>query len=318
MPGLWVWAETIEKTLELLSAGAGLAARMGCPLVAWHCGEGDRQRLIAAGADEVWTLQGLEPGQPVESFVPLLADEARLHDPDLILLGGSPRFKEIAARAASRLDTGLCSDCIGLSWEDGTRQLKMERMVYGGAGVQTVVGRSRPVMATVPPRTFEPAAAVEGRSGAVRELAGRGLPGVEVLERRPRPKETADITEARVIVCVGRGIEKPEDLALARELADLLGGQVACTRPIAEELDWLPEETYIGLSGKRVKPELYIGMGISGQIQHTTGIRDSKVIVAVNRDESAPIFEASDYGVVGDLYQVIPLLIEEIKAVSKG
>ena len=294
-----------------------LAAKMGCRLVAWHSGEGDRQILISAGADEVWVLPGLEPGQPVESFVPLLSDEARLHDPDLILLGGTPRFKEIAARVASRLDTGLCSDCISLSWEDDKQRLKMERMVYGGAGVQTVVGSSRPIMATVPPRTFEPAAAVDGKSGKIRELAGKGLPGVEVLERRPKPKETTDITEARVIICVGRGVEKQEDLALARELAEMLGGQVACTRPIAEELDWLPEEAYIGLSGKRVKPELYIGMGISGQIQHTTGIRDSRVIVAVNRDESAPIFEASDYGVVGDLYQVVPLLIDEIKAALK-
>ena len=127
-----------------------------------------------------------------------------------------------------------------------------------------------------------------------------------------------DLAQAKIIVCVGRGVEKPEDIKLARELADVLGGEVGCSRPIAEELNWLPEEFYLGISGKKVKPELYIGLGVSGQIQHVTGIRDSKVIFAVNRDENAPIFEAADYGIVGDLYQVVPKLIEELKLALKA
>jgi electron transfer flavoprotein alpha subunit len=112
-------------------------------------------------------------------------------------------------------------------------------------------------------------------------------------------------------------VEKKEDIGLVKELADVLGGEVACSRPIAEELHWLPEEVYLGISGKKVKPDLYVGVGISGQIQHVTGIRDSKVIFAINRDENAPIFEAADYGIVGDLYQVVPKLVEELKSALK-
>jgi electron transfer flavoprotein alpha subunit len=130
-------------------------------------------------------------------------------------------------------------------------------------------------------------------------------------------RQAVDITEAKIIVCVGRGVEKKEDVELARELAQVLGGEVACSRPVAEELRWLPEEVYLGISGKKVKPDLYVGVGVSGQIQHVTGIRDSKVIFAINKDENAPIFEAADYGIVGDLYQVVPKLIQELKSVLK-
>ncbi|MGE5422109.1 MAG: electron transfer flavoprotein subunit alpha/FixB family protein, partial [Ignavibacteriales bacterium] len=121
------------------------------------------------------------------------------------------------------------------------------------------------------------------------------------------------VREAKVLVCVGRGIENESDLELARDLAAALGGEVACTRPLVEELHWLPEDTYIGLSGLQVKPDLYIGIGISGQIQHLTGIRESRVICAVNRDENAPIFKAADYGIVGDLYEVLPKLIKQVR-----
>jgi electron transfer flavoprotein alpha subunit len=113
-------------------------------------------------------------------------------------------------------------------------------------------------------------------------------------------------------------LDKKEDIDLARQLAQALGGEVGCSRPIAEELQWLPEEVYIGISGKKVKPALYLGIGVSGQVQHITGIRDSKVIFAINKDENAPIFEAADYGIVGDLYSVVPMLIDELKAALKA
>ena len=127
-----------------------------------------------------------------------------------------------------------------------------------------------------------------------------------------------DITEAKIVVCVGRGVEKKEDVELARELARVLGGEVGCSRPVAEELHWLPEEVYLGISGKKIKPDLYVGVGVSGQIQHVTGIRDTKVIFAINKDENAPIFDAADYGIVGDLYQVVPKLIQELKSALKA
>jgi electron transfer flavoprotein alpha subunit len=129
--------------------------------------------------------------------------------------------------------------------------------------------------------------------------------------------EGVDITEAKVVVCVGRGVEKQEDIVLAKELAQVIGGEVGCSRPVAEDLRWMPEDLYLGISGKKVKPDLYVGVGVAGQIQHISGIRDSKVIVGINRDENAPIFEAADYGIVGDLYDVVPKLIKELKAALK-
>jgi electron transfer flavoprotein alpha subunit len=134
------------------------------------------------------------------------------------------------------------------------------------------------------------------------------------LGRSARQRQSVDITEAKIIVCAGRGIAKQEDMTLANELAEAVGGEVGCSRPVAEELHWLPEEVYLGISGKKVKPDLYIGVGVSGQVQHVTGIRDSKIILSINQDENAPIFEAADYGIVGNLYEVVPKLIQELKA----
>jgi electron transfer flavoprotein alpha subunit len=168
-------------------------------------------------------------------------------------------------------------------------------------------------MATIAPRIFEPALPSADRTGQVRELEPAPMGLAKVVDRKPKVKQSGDIRDAKVLVCVGRGLEKEEDLALAKNLANVLGGELACTRPIAEEMHWMPEETYIGLSGQKVKPEIYIGIGISGQIQHVTGIRDSRLICAINRDENAAIFEVSDYGIVGDLYKVLPELTRELK-----
>jgi electron transfer flavoprotein alpha subunit len=137
-----------------------------------------------------------------------------------------------------------------------------------------------------------------------------------VLERKQKETAAKDITESRIIVCAGRGIEKKEDLGLVQELADALGGEIGCTRPISEESHWLPEDLCIGISGISVKPDLYIGVGVSGQVQHVTGIRDAKLICAVNKDENAPIFGAADYGMVGDLYDVVPKLIDAVKKIK--
>jgi electron transfer flavoprotein alpha subunit len=136
---------------------------------------------------------------------------------------------------------------------------------------------------------------------------------VKVVSRRTKLRESADLSEAKVIVGIGRGIEKSEDIDLARELASTIGAALGCTRPIAEDLNWMPADSFIGISGQRVKPELYIGVGISGQIHHLSGIRDARVICAINSDENAPIFEAADYGIVGNLYEVLPKLTQEFK-----
>jgi electron transfer flavoprotein alpha subunit len=314
MPGIWVFGEGRDQTLELLNAGRNAAKAFETKLVAFTPNRPLAQEYIAHGADEVFVLPPLAAGQPLESYVPVLAETARQEDPDIFFIAATARGKEMAARVATRLETGLCSGCTGFGFDQERKLLRMERMVFGGAAVQRVMCTTRPQMATIPPRTFEPATIQDGRTGTISELPSAPLSAVKVIKRSPKTKAEVNITEARIVVCVGRGLNKKEDVELARQLAHVLGGEVGCTRPIAEELRWLPEDVYLGISGKKIKPDLYIGLGISGQIQHVTGIRDSKVILAVNRDENAPIFEAADYGIVGDLYQVVPKLIEELKA----
>ncbi len=318
MAGIWVFAEDLEQTRELLGAGTELAGKLGTKLAAF-AGDGELARqYIVFGADEVFLLPPLAQDQPLEAYVPVLFEAARQEDPDVFLFAATPRCKEIAARLSVKLNTGLCSGCTGIELGGGEQLLGMERMAYGGAAIQRVHCTMRPQMATVPPRTFDPSVAQEGRQGQITELKTSPHSEVKVIGRSPRQRGSVNLAEAKIIVCVGRGVGKPEDIKLARDLAEVLNGEVGCSRPVAEELNWLPEELYLGISGKKVKPELYIGLGVSGQIQHVTGIRDSKVIFAVNQDENAPIFEAADYGIVGDLYQVVPKLIEELKSALKG
>ena len=314
MAGIWIIAENREQTLELLNIGRELATKMGVQISAFLSQDRERaQDYIHHGADDVLFLPPLTGDQSIDAYIPIIVEEAKTADPDLILLSASMRGKDMAARIAARLDTGLCSSCMALTFDEESKSLVMERLAYGGAAVQRVTCTTRPAMATIPRRTYAPATLEESRQGQIRELPAPPPSEVKVLEKKMKERVAKDIAEARVIVCAGRGIEKNEDLALARQLADALGGEIACTRPIAEEYHWLAEELCIGLSGVQVKPDLYLGLGVSGQVQHLTGIRNAKVIAAVNKDENAPIFKAADFGIVGDLYDVVPKLIAELK-----
>jgi len=316
MAGVWILAENRGQTLELLNIGRDLASKMGTNLTAFLWQDRElAEEYISHGADEVMLLPSLPEDQSLDAYIPVIAEEAQKEDPDIFLLAATMRGKEMAARIATRLNTGLCSDCISLNLDENGKTLEMERLAFGGAAVQKVICPTRPVMMTIPPRTFEPAEKQDGRKGEIKDLPSTPPSPVKVLERKPKEREAKDIAEASVVVCVGRGIEKEEDIALARELADVLGGEIGCTRPISEEMHWLPEELCIGLSGVHIKPELYIGLGVSGQVQHVTGIRDAKVICAINKDKNAPIFDAADYGITGDLYDVVPALIAEVKKI---
>jgi len=314
MAGIWIIAENRGQTLELLNISCELAANMGTQVSVFLFTDRERaQDYIEYGADEVLLLPPLADNQSLDVYIHRIVEEATQDDPDLILIPATARGKDLAARIAARLETGLCSSCMALSFDEGNKSLVMERLAYGGAAVQKVICTTRPAMATIPPRTYEPAAAGEGRQGQIRKLPAHSSSIMKVLEKKVKEREAKDITEARVLVCVGRGIDKKEDVALARQLADVLSGEIGCTRPIAEEYRWLPEELCIGLSGVQVKPDLYLGIGVSGQVQHATGVRNAKVIAAVNKDENAPIFKSADFGIVGDLYDVVPKLIAELK-----
>jgi electron transfer flavoprotein alpha subunit len=313
MAGILVIAEKKELVWELLNIGRQLASQAAKTLTAVVMDEEEHaQNHIAHGADEVLLMSTLPEDQAFDAWLPVVAAEAKKADPDLILLAATARGKDFAARLAARLETGLCSNCIALHREEnGT--IVMERLAYGGAAVQQVSCSTRPVMATIPPRTFAPATADNGRSGEIRKLPSPPPSPVNVIARKTKERSSQDITEAKAVICVGRGMEKQEGINIARQLADLVGGEVGCTRPISEELHWLPDDLCIGLSGVQVKPDLYIGLGVSGQIQHATGVRGARVICAVNKDENAPIFQAADLGIVGDLYDVVPKLIEELQ-----
>ena len=314
MGGIWIFADSRGQTLELLNVGRLLAADMKLTLSVFLLNDPDgADDCISRGADEVLLLSALTEDQSLEAFLPLLVEEAKKSDPDVFLFAATARGKELAARVAVHLETGLCSSCTSLIYDPARKVVVMERLAHGGAAVQKVVCRTRPVMATIPPGTFEPAAVEEGRSGKTRELPAAPPSRIKVQERKVKEREAQDIGEARVVVAVGRGFEKKEDLAMARELATVLGGEIGCTRPLSEEMHWLPEESCIGLSGAQVKPDLYIGVGVSGQIQHVTGIRNARVICAINKDENAPIFSVADFGIVGDLYDVVPKLIQKLK-----
>lgn len=314
MPGVWVLGENESQSLELLNAGRRMADRLGVKLTALVLGDREEAPAhIAGGADEALVLPPIAENQSLDALIPVLVQEAREGDPDLFMIASANRLKEIAARVASRLNTGLCSECIKIYFSEKDGTFEMERLIFGGAAVEKVVCLSRPVMATVSPGTYEAAGVDTAREGRIKEIEGTPQSSCRVLERRIRERETRDIREAKAVVCVGRGLEKKEDIALARELADALGGEIAGTRPVTEELHWLPEDLCIGLSGIQIKPDLYIGLGVSGQIQHVTGFRDAKVICAVNRDANAPIFAAADLGILGDLYDVVPKLIKELK-----
>jgi len=318
MAGIWVFAENRDQMLELLNPGKELAADFATKLTAFAWDRQLAQDYVTHGADEILLLPPLADDEPLESCVPVIADAAKAEDPDVVFIAATQRGKEIAARLAARLNTGLCSGCTGFKVDKEKKVLALERMLFAGLAIQTLVPSTRPQMATVAPRTFDPAAPQEGREGSIRELPAIPPSPVKVVSRTAKVREAVDITEAKIVVCVGRGVEKKEDVELARELARVLGGEVGCSRPVAEELHWLPEEVYLGISGKKVKPDLYVGVGVSGQIQHVTGIRDAKVIFAINKDENAPIFDAADYGIVGDLYQVVPKLIQELKSALKA
>jgi electron transfer flavoprotein alpha subunit len=211
---------------------------------------------------------------------------------------------------ALKLGSGYLSEVRNLKVEG--EGLTGERTAYAGK-ITATVNCGFPCVATVVKGFYDPAT---GSRGQVETLRVEGIQGpkTHLLEVLQRQKGTVDLKNASIIISVGRGVKKKEDLVMIEELASALGGAVGCSRPLSSDLGWLPEERHIGLTGVAVRPSLYLALGISGQLQHVAGIKDSKIIAAVNTDKDAPIFQVADYGIVGDLYSVVPTLIKLLKA----
>ena len=312
--GIWVFSEAYDLTLEMLGKGRELADTLQTELAAIVIGNNMQEKaneLVKYGADEVYLIDNpaLERFQ-AEAYLGIIQNLAANYHPEILLIGSTRNGKPLAARLATRLDAGCVPDCTRLS-VDEKRRLIGERITYGGNAIAKVTFKSTPQIATVPSRAFEKPEKKD-RNGQVVKLDFKiEQPKTEVMERKPLEISSVRIEEAQYIVSGGRGLEKKDDIVLLEDLAKVLGGQVGCSRPLVEDRKWFTD--WIGLSGHKVKPKLYIACGVSGVIQHVAGIRDSKIIVAINKDAEAPIFEVADYGVVGDLYQVVPALKDALK-----
>jgi electron transfer flavoprotein alpha subunit len=317
---VWVFSEVEQLNLELLGKGRSLADQLGTNLVTLSMSSSDRaQNLIQHGADKVFLISDPQLNTfQVDTYTDALSALATEHKPDVILIGATRSGLELAPRLAERLKTGCVTEATRLEPDAEKNYVLIDRVTLGGNMVETQISKSKPQIATIPKGLFSALPADTSRKGEAIKVEPTIKPSsTKLLETKPKPAKGVKLADAPVIVSFGRGVRKKEDIALIEQLAQAVGGAVGCSRPIAEDLRWLPEEQYIGLSGQKVSPKLYLALGISGQIQHLTGIRNSRIIVAVNNDPKAPIFEFSDYGIVADLYQLIPAFTEAIKQLGQ-
>ena len=247
-----------------------------------------------------------------EVFTAALSEVIKKAQPAVILFGATGFGKELGASVGARLDLGLITDCTSFTVDGGT--LVMKRPVYAGKAVATVKPKSLPVMVSIRPNIFAPAA--EGSASAPIEKANftAPTPRAKVVEKVKKEAVSVDLAEAKIVVSGGRGAKSAEGFEPIKQLAKTLGAAVGASRA-AVDAGWIDYSTQVGQTGKTVAPQLYIALGISGAIQHLAGMSSSKVIVAVNKDPDAPIFKVADYGIVGDLFDVVPVLNEEFKKV---
>jgi len=314
--GVWVYSENKDLMLELLGKGSKLTGELGTKLTAvilGHDVKDHAKELVGYGAQKVIVVDNSQLKEfQVDTYLGALTQLTQQQKPELFLIGSTRRGKELAARLAARLKVGCVPDCLELKVDDQGR-LVTERIVYGGNAIVTQVFRTKPQIATIPRRRFEKPEYKAESKGEIIDVTDISLepPKAEIVEIKPIEVAETKIEEARVVIGGGRGLEKKEDFKILDELAKILGGQVGYTRPLAEDRKWFTE--WVGLSGHAISPELYIACGISGVIQHVAGIRDSKIVVAINTDPEAPIMEMADYIVVGDLYEVIPAFSEALR-----
>lgn len=309
-----VYSDDKNLTIELLNKGSELAKQMNKKLIAVNIGKEDFSKdYIAHGADQVFVAEADLDNFKAEEFTEILEKIIKETDSETILIGSNKNGKELAPRLAARFETGCVTDCTDIYFKNNT--LETERIVYSGNGVAIEKFNSKPYIVTIPPKVFDPLPKDEKRSGdTIKKKFDVEKSTSKIVKVQEMKTEAVNVEDAEIIVSCGRGFKNKEDIKIIEELAEVIKGRtVGCSRPIAADLKWLSEDHWIGLSGHKVKPKLYIACGISGQIQHIAGMRDSGVIVAINKDPEALIFKSADYGIVGDLYQVVPKLTSAIK-----
>jgi electron transfer flavoprotein alpha subunit/NAD-dependent dihydropyrimidine dehydrogenase PreA subunit len=323
--GVWVWVEQFDGSAhpiswEMMGQGRRLADVLGTQLTACVLGEGMApvaHEAIAYGADRV--LVADDPALAnyrTEPYARVLVDLVRRERPEIFLLGASSRGRDLAGSVATELYTGLTADCTGLEIDSATRGLLQTRPAYGGNIMATIVTpQHRPQMATVRHRVFEVPPPDFQRPGEVVpvpvDLDAASM--VTQILDFIRGDEQVNLADARIIVSGGAGLGGSDGFAPLRALADVLGGAVGASRA-AVDAGWIPYAHQVGQTGRTVRPDLYIACGISGAIQHRAGMSTARVIVAINTDPHAPIFDIAHYGIVGDCMQVVPLLTERLGA----
>jgi electron transfer flavoprotein alpha subunit len=291
-------------------------ARREADALGWLVGavvlEGDptAASLGDAGADVIYKIPTTDDNP--EQLIHLLAEVAHQIVPAFFLLGATKTGMEAAARLSERLAAAYAPWTVRFEIDPATYALTAHCMLYAGSGLATYCFKPGLVVITSAPGAFAKIEGAEKTASEVFLLFSIVETRLELLGSRPKVSGAANLEDARLVIDVGQGVRQREDLVLVNRLVELLDGQVACSRPISSDRDWFPD--WLGLSGKKVRPELCLCVGISGAVQHLVGIRDSRLIAAVNNDENAPIFNQADYGVVADLYEFLPALTERLKA----
>lgn len=324
--GVWVFAEqrdgNLQKVaLELVGKGKEIANNLGEKLTAVLMGyevQPLAQTLISHGADEVIVVDNvLLKNYTTDGYSKVLAQLSNERKPEIIFIGATNIGRDLGPRVAAKVKTGLTADCTSLDVDEETQNLMMTRPAFGGNLMATIeCPEYRPQMATVRPGVFNVPCVDEGKTGKI-EVVKTSLKDedvrTKVIEIVKSLKDKVDITEADILVSGGRGVGSKEGFTLLKELADVLGGVVTGSRA-SVDAGWIDRAYQVGQTGKTVRPKLYIACGISGAIQHLAGMQESEFIIAINKDDSAAIMSVADVAVVGDIFKIIPEMINEIKA----
>ena len=321
---VWIFAEQREGkiapvVIELLGEGRKLAKEVDAELCAILLGkdvDGLAKELITFGADKVYVADdALLEKYTTDAYTKVIKDAIDEIKPEIMLFGATHIGRDLAPRIASRVGTGLTADCTKLEIDPEDKKIKQTRPAFGGNIMATIIcPNHRPQMSTVRPGVMDKAEKDETRTGEVIALDYKITQDdirTTVLETVKTKKDLVSLTDANVIVSGGLGLGGPEGFEMLKKLADKLGGVVGSSRA-AVDAGWIDHSHQVGQTGTPVKPNLYIACGISGAIQHLAGMSDSKYIVAINKDAKAPIFSICDYGIVGDLYEIIPEMIESL------
>jgi electron transfer flavoprotein alpha subunit len=323
---MWVFVETEcgkakNVGYELINVAKPLAEQKGCPLVAVVIGnniEGVAKDAICYGADSAIIVDGPEyEYYSTDAFTTAMVALIEKYKPETLMIGATNNGRDMGPRVSCRIKTGLTADCTAIDIDEETGNIAWTRPTFGGNLMATIMcPEHRPQMGTVRPGVFKKGAYDESRTGEIIKedihVAEEDI-RTKLIERVNEVAEAINLEEAEIIVSGGRGVGSAENFALLQELADVLDATVGCSRAVVDA-GWMPHAHQVGQSGKSVAPKLYFAIGISGAIQHVAGISGADTIVAINKDADAPIFDVADYGIVGNLNEVVPAMTAAFKA----